>query len=87
MTSFLRSLSAEQQVSLLFVLLFGVLMIATAVGILLSMRDYKAAVADQRSQQLHDYNALLRSSWLMALVFWIGWAAGEGVAIVLFGGV
>jgi len=29
-------------------------------------------------------DAILRTSWLMVLVFWVGWAAGEGVAMVLF---
>lgn len=85
MSSFLRSLNAEQQVSLLFVLLFGVLLIATAVGVLLSMREHRAAIAAERALRLQEYQALLRSSWLMSLVFWIGWAAGDGVAIWLFG--
>src|SRR5690606_24862626 len=34
---------------------------------------------------LQDYQGLLRSSWMMALVFWVGWAAGDGVATLLFG--
>ena len=87
MGRFLRSLSPEQQVSLLFVLLFGLLLLATAAGVLLSLRErrHPDPVTGGRTQRLQDIQALLRSSWLMALVFWVGWAAGEGVAIVLFG--
>ena len=87
MRSFLRSLTPEQQVGLLFVLVFGLLAIATVVGVLLSLREHRVSATEPspRMQQLHDYQSLLRSSWLMALVFWIGWALGDGVAIVLFG--
>jgi len=87
MGSFLRSLSPEQQVSLMFVLLFGLLLIASGAGVLLSLRERQQADdhTGDRAQRLHDYQALLRNSWLMTLVFWVGWAAGESVAIVLFG--
>lgn len=82
MTGFLRNLTAEQQVSLLFVLLFGLLTLVTAAGIVLSMRERKSLGG---YWQVQDYQGLLQSSWVMALVFWVGWAAGDGVAIVLFG--
>ena len=87
MGSFLRSLSPDQQVSLLFVVVFGLLAIVTAVGVLLSLRERQSHAADDeaRAQRRHDNQALLRTSWVMALVFWVGWALGEGVAIVLFG--
>jgi phosphatidate cytidylyltransferase len=86
MTSFLRSLSPEQQVSLVFVVLFGLLMLASGVSVLLSLRERRRSEGtDGPSERLQDYRALLRSSWMMALVFWVGWAAGEGFAIVLFG--
>ncbi|WP_291008763.1 phosphatidate cytidylyltransferase [Hydrogenophaga sp.] len=87
MRSFLRSLTPEQQVGLLFVGLFGLLAIATVVGVLLSLREQRTSATEPspRAQQLQDYQSLLSSSWLMALVFWVGWAAGDGVAIVLFG--
>jgi phosphatidate cytidylyltransferase len=55
--------------------------------VLLSLRERRQADDDtgDRAQRLHDYQALLRNSWLMTLVFWVAWAAGESVAIVLFG--
>lgn len=86
MTSFLRSLSPDQQVSLLFVVLFGLLMLASGATVLLSLRERRQPEHDERQHlRLQDYQALLRTSWLMMLVFWLAWAAGEGFAIVLFG--
>jgi phosphatidate cytidylyltransferase len=86
MTSFLRSLSPDQQVSLLFVVLFGLLMLASGATVLLSLRERRLPEPDERKHlRLQDYQALLRTSWLMMLVFWLAWAAGEGFAIVLFG--
>ncbi|MDQ7745002.1 phosphatidate cytidylyltransferase [Hydrogenophaga pseudoflava] len=86
MTSFLRSLSPQQQVSLLFVVLFGLLTLASGVAVLLSLRERRQSEVDERlHHRLQDYNTLLRNSWLMMLVFWLAWAAGEHVAIVLFG--
>jgi phosphatidate cytidylyltransferase len=86
MTSFLRSLSAEQQVSLLFVVLFGLLTLASGAAVLLSLRERRQSEVDERQHhRLQDYTTLLRNSWLMTLVFWLAWAAGEHVAIVLFG--
>jgi len=87
MRSFLLSLTPEQQVSLLFVALFGLLLLATGASLVLSLRErrHPDPVTGGRTQRLQDYQGLLRSSWLMSLVFWVGWAAGDGVAIVLFG--
>ncbi|MCW5653037.1 phosphatidate cytidylyltransferase [Hydrogenophaga sp.] len=87
MGSFLRSLTPDQQVSLVFVVLFGLLTIASGIGLLLSLRERRAGEdpTGERALRLRDNQALLRSSWVMMLVFWVGWAAGEGVAIVLFG--
>jgi hypothetical protein len=40
---------------------------------------------DLHTQKLKEFNGLLRTSWLMSTVFWIGWTLGETVATVLFG--
>jgi len=88
MGSFLRNLTPDQQVSLVFVVLFGLLLIASGVGVLLSLREHRSTDDDAtgvRALFLQDNQALLRSSWMMVLVFWVGWAMGEGFAIVLFG--
>ncbi len=87
MRTFLRNLTPEQQVGLLFVLLFGLLALVTVAGILVSLRENRDSATDDsgRAQRLHDRQVLLRTAWVMALVFWVGWAAGDGVATVLFG--
>jgi len=87
MRSLLSNLTPEQQVGLLFVLLFGVLTLVTVAGILMSLKENKGSATEpsERAQRLDDLQALLRTAWLMALVFWVGWAAGDGVATVLFG--
>ena len=87
MRSFLRNLTPEQQVGLLFVLVFGLLALATVAGILWSLRESKGSDAEPsaREQRRQDLQALLRTAWLMSLVFWIAWAAGGGVATALFG--
>ncbi|MDO9146424.1 MAG: phosphatidate cytidylyltransferase [Hydrogenophaga sp.] len=87
MGSFLRNLTPEQQVSLLFVGVFGLLVLANVAGVLMSLRERRSDSAEEASRELRrrDNQALLRTSWMMALVFWIGWALGDGAGIVLFG--
>lgn len=87
MASFLNNLTPEQQVGLLFVLVFGLLALATVAGILASLQESRGSATEPsaRAKQLDDWQTLLRTAWLMALVFWVGWAAGDGVATALFG--
>ena len=83
MTSFLRNLTASQQVGLLFIFVFGALVLISVYGFVMSMKDNEDD--DARSQKIRDFNGLLRTSWVMSVVFWVGWALGETVATVLFG--
>ena len=83
MNTFLRSFSAGQQVGLLFVFVFGTLLLVSAVAFGLSLRD--SHEDDVHSQRLQDFNAVLSTSWVMSTVFWVGWALGETFATVLFG--
>ncbi|MCU0942259.1 MAG: phosphatidate cytidylyltransferase, partial [Hydrogenophaga sp.] len=86
MGAFLRGLSQNQQVGLLFLVVFGLLTLVTVAGVLLSLRERRAHGDDEvRTQRRHDNAALLRMSWVMAMVFWVGWVLGEGVSIALFG--
>ncbi len=88
MNQFLRNLSATQQVGALFVLVFGVLALASLISLLLSLRErhaHPASDAPVPRFSLLDFNALLRTSWVMVLVFWVGWASGPRVATALFG--
>ena len=81
--TFLLSLRPSQQVGLLFVLLFGLLTAASVYALTASLRE--KSDDDPRSQMLKEFNGVLQTSWVMATVFWVGWALGETVATVLFG--
>jgi phosphatidate cytidylyltransferase len=83
MNTFLRNLSPSHQVGLLFVLVFGVLAIISVVAFVMSLKDTHED--DLHTGKLKEFNGLLRTSWMMSTVFWIGWTLGETVATVLFG--
>ena len=83
MNTFLRNLTPGQQVGLLFVFVFGTLLLVTAVAFGLSLRDRHED--DVHSQRLREFNTVLSTSWVMSAVFWVGWALGETFATVLFG--
>jgi phosphatidate cytidylyltransferase len=85
MNQFLRNLTAEQQVSALFVIVFGLLFLASATVFMLLLRERgDDAQAELVRARLTHLKALLRTSWAMILVFWVGWASGERVATTLF---
>jgi phosphatidate cytidylyltransferase len=81
--TFMHSLSPSQQVGLLFVLLFGLLTVVSVYAFTASLRERPEG--DPRIQALKEFNGVLQTSWVMATVFWVGWALGETVATVLFG--
>ncbi len=83
MNSFLRNLSPSNQVALLFVVVFGLLTIISVVAFVMALRDNRED--DVYTQKLREFSRLLRTSWAMSAVFWVGWALGETVATVLFG--
>ncbi|MDM0045259.1 phosphatidate cytidylyltransferase [Variovorax dokdonensis] len=85
MMNFLRGLSPTQQVAMLFVIVFGILTVASVTALLLSMRERRHPVHGERWQaELAHWQTLLGTTWFMVVVFWIGWALGETVATVLF---
>jgi len=77
----LRSLSVNEQVALLFVSLFGALLISTIVWTVLSLREASEAVQLRRARFARD----LRAVWLGAALFWLAWMSGAVGATVLFG--
>ncbi len=85
MNRFLRSLTPTEQVGALFIIVFGLLMLVTAVLVTLSLREKdNVDISDARRADRADWWALLKTSWFMVTIFWIGWALGESVATVLF---
>ena len=86
MYPYLKSLTASQQVGIMFVILFGLLLLATVVNFVLSLKEHaQDAAGAARRHELRNLEGVLRTSWIMMAVFWIGWMAGEWVAIGLFG--
>ena len=66
MNSFLRHLPPGQQVGLLFVLVFGTLLLATAVAFGLSLRDRRED--DVQSRRPQEFNTVLSTSWAMSRI-------------------
>ncbi len=86
MNSFLRNLTASQQIGALFIVVFGVLSLATLWGFFRSLREHASddPQAEAHAQEVKRFWGLIKTSWVMATVFWIGWALGDTVATVLF---
>ena len=86
MNQYLKNMSATQQVGAMFLIVFGCLALSGIVVFLLSTREYPEGPAgDAKRQLLARADGVLRSSWVMVIVFWIGWLSGDTVATVLFG--
>ena len=85
MNHYLKSMNATQQVGAMFLIVFGCLALAGIVIFMLSIREHPDGHAgDARRQLLARADGVLRSSWVMAVVFWIGWLSGDTVATILF---
>ncbi|WP_395667885.1 phosphatidate cytidylyltransferase [Rhodoferax sp.] len=83
---YLRNLSPTQQIGTLFVVVFGVLALASLLLFVFSIRDFADADAAQRRRaSLKSFQGIVRTSWVMVLVFWLGWMMGNWVALSLFG--
>ena len=83
---YLKNLTPTQQIGTLFVIVFGILLLASVITFLLSIRDHgDGPHAEVWRKELHSVSAILRTSWLMVFVFWIGWVTGDWVALTLFG--
>ena len=77
----LRALTVSQQVGLLFVVLFGLLVLVTLVAVSRSLRELAPEQAVLRERFARE----LRALWLAAIVFWISWASGPLGSTLLFG--
>jgi phosphatidate cytidylyltransferase len=78
----LRDLTADQQVGLLFLTLFGLLVLASiAVAWWVARQDEADAMGHRRQRLVRD----LRALWVGAIVFWVAWLSGPVGATVAFG--
>ncbi len=68
----LRDWSVTQQVALLFVVLFGLLLLASAAATVWSLREQGEHFAERKERVERD----LRALWIGAVVFWLAWMSG-----------
>lgn len=86
MYQLLKNLSATQQVGALFVIVFGILLLASVLVVLFSVREFgEGERAEHQRSELRNFEGVLRNAWLIVLVFWVGWLVGDWVALALFG--
>lgn len=78
--SALRELTVDQQVALLFVLLFGALSLGTAAMVAWSLRH-----ADESTGRGAQAQRELAAMWTGAVTFWLAWISGPVGATLLFG--
>jgi phosphatidate cytidylyltransferase len=81
MTAWLRGLSTDEQVGLLFVGLFGLLALVTVAALPRTLREAEAQPDGAAARFQRD----LRAVWFGAVLFWVAWASGAFVSTLLFG--
>ena len=77
--SSLRRLDVDQQVALLFVVLFGLLLLVTTVAVIISLRR------DDNDARHEQIKRDLRALWVGTTLFWLAWLAGPLGATLTFG--
>ncbi len=78
----LRDLNVTHQVALLFVVLFGALVLVSIAAQLVALRETEDdRVRERRARFRRELNAI----WIGALAFWIAWVSGPVGATLLFG--
>ncbi len=86
MYHYLKDLTPTQQIGALFVIVFGFLVLASATVFALSIHDHEDEARGERLRlELKSMDGVIRTSWVMVLIFWIGWVTGDWVALTLFG--
>ena len=77
----LRDWPVNSQVALLFVMLFGALLVVSVAVAAYTLREADAARRERNERMQRD----LRAVWIGALVFWLAWISGPVGATVAFG--
>jgi phosphatidate cytidylyltransferase len=85
---YLKNMGPTQQVGALFVIVFGLLLLSSVVAFVLSLREHGDDEAGERRRaELQNLDGIIRTSWFMVFVFWVGWLSGPIVALSLFAGI
>lgn len=83
----LRDWPVSEQVALLFVGLFGTLLLLTLVGAAIDLRDARGPIERpaESEERRAAFRRELRAAWVGAVVFWLAWISGAPGATLLFG--
>lgn len=76
----LRGLAVDRQVALLFVILFGLLALASAGSVFAALRRNEG----EQSERVLRVGRKLRALWLGAVVFWFSWVSGAVGSTICF---
>ncbi|MDY0743069.1 phosphatidate cytidylyltransferase [Paucibacter sp. R3-3] len=79
----LAALSANQQVSLLFAILFGLLALISLGGLVYSLKDREPD--KRRDDNWRQFSRDLRALWVGSIMFWVAWVSGPIGSTLLFG--
>lgn len=77
----LRGWTAGEQVGLLFILVFGILVLASALAVVMSLK----AETPAHEARVARFKRVLHDSWVIVSVFWVAWISGAFVSVLLFG--
>ena len=77
----LRTWTVEHQTALLFMVLFGALLLVTAVTFMVSLRQRDEGGRGRMDRFVRD----LRAVWLGSTIFWLAWVSGPVGATLLAG--
>ena len=81
----LSKLNASEQIALLFLSLFGLLVLVTAGGVVYSLRDRPEPQSKAAQDNWKQFRRDLNATWWGACLFWAAWISGPVGATVLFG--
>ncbi len=82
---YLKNLTPTQQIGALFVLVFGLLLLVSVLSFVLSIREPEDdARGERRRVERRSIDGMIRISWIMMFVFWVGWVTGDWVALMLY---
>ncbi|MBH9578952.1 phosphatidate cytidylyltransferase [Inhella proteolytica] len=81
----LKHWSPADQIALLFALLFGLLLLITAGGVLYRLKNPAEELAINPRSARAQFQRDLNASWVGALLFWLAWISGPAGSTILFG--
>jgi phosphatidate cytidylyltransferase len=81
----LRTLSVDGQVALLFVVLFGLLVLLSVAVLVRSLRASEQTLDEATNERQQRLLRDLRAMWVGSVVFWLAWVSGPLGATLAFG--